>query len=183
MSDLTVYRSTKPDVVQRWLDARDAVNAWSDKLKTALADLGLAGRDAFYNEITGRIEGIGYDGGYVPDDWRVDRRTGYLVPRLTTKAGKTIDATLVGLLRPDPRNLPGMPRQVYVSLNRLTCGVEEIGGALYVKWSQPIPEDDVDLTVWERIKLSAYYAVLEARDDAEALPSTSTPKTDLEPTP
>lgn len=172
-ADLTVYRSTDPEVLRRWHDTKAAVEAWGDKLKAALHDLGMGDRQVWYDQISGRLMGLARGEGETPDGWRIDRRTGYLVPRLTTKAGKEIGAKLSALRRPDPRDLIGMPKHVFVSLSLLTCGLKLLDGALYVHWSQPIPEDEVDLTLWERVRLSEYYAVVEREEAAELAGSPS----------
>lgn len=172
-TDLTVYRSANPEVLRRWHTTKDAVEAWGDKLKAAIEDLGLGDRQVYYDQITGRIMGVLHDDGEIPAGWRIDRRTGYLVPKLTTKAGKEIGARLTALRRPDPRDLLGMPKHVFVDLSLLTCGLRLMDGALYVHWSKPIPEDEVDLTLWERVRLSEYYAVVEREEAAELAGSPS----------
>ena len=169
MSGLTVYRSTHPDALRRWHATTEAMDAWSEKMQATLITLGVDGREVWYDQVSGRIIGLGHTGGDdVPEGWRVDARTGYLVPRRSTKAGKQIAAVLDGMRRPDPRALPGMPAQVMAGVHFLTCGLEYMGGALYVRWSRPIPEKLVDSAIWERIKLSEYYAALEAHQAQEA---------------
>jgi len=169
MSDKTVYRSSHSDVLAAWHAAADAREKWADQMTAFLADYGFGSRSVYVSH-SGRVLGVEHmDGEEVPDGWRVDTRTGYVMPRRASKAGKKIGARLGELNQPDPRDaVPGMPRDCFVSLAMLTCGLEIVGGALYATWSRPIPEDQVDLAIWERVKLSEYYAVLEARDDETA---------------
>lgn len=164
--DLTVYRSFRPEVIQHCRDAQDAVAAWGERLKAALTELGMGKRTVWTNDLTGWIVGLDHDGDNVPDGWRVDRPTGYLKPRLATKTGKAIATKLDGLSKPDPGvGLPGMPGECFVGLGLATCGLRLMKGALYATWSVPIPVDRVDLTIWQPVKLSEYYAVLELEGD------------------
>ncbi|MFI7449578.1 hypothetical protein ACIBQX_18925 [Nonomuraea sp. NPDC049714] len=167
--DLTVYRTTNADVLKRWHETAKAREAWGEQMKAFLAEHGFGKRQVWTINITGYIAGIEHDDGDVPEGWRIDRY-GRLVPRRSTKAGKAIAAKLDALRQPDPRaSLPGMPGECLVSLALLTCGLRVIDDALFATWSQPIPEERVDLDIWERIKLSEYYAAIEADDEqAEA---------------
>jgi hypothetical protein len=168
----TVYRTTNPDAVAAWHSAAAAREKWGEQMKAFLAEHGFGDRTVYVSH-SGRVLGVEYiDGEDVPDGWRVDRRTGYLMPALAKRAGKLIDARLAELVQPDPRDaMPGMPKTLFVSLAMLTCGLELIDGVLFATWSRAIPEDQVDATVWEPVKLSAYYAAVEARDEAEAVAS------------
>ncbi|WP_188187987.1 hypothetical protein [Nonomuraea sp. SYSU D8015] len=168
--DLTVYRSTHPDALTAWHTAADARQEWTKQMQAFLDEHGFGKRTVYVGH-SGRVLGIEHvDGEDAPDGWRVDQRTGYLMPRLKTRAGKQIDARLAELVQPDPRNkMPGMPMQCFVSLALLTCGMRIIRDTLYAEWSRPIPQDQVDSAIWQRIKLSEYYAAREA-DEAVAEP-------------
>lgn len=164
-TDLTIYRTTNPDVLQRWHQVNNDMDGWQKQVETTLEAMGMGGRSIYYDQVSGRVTGVGHnDGETIPDGWRQDRRNDHLVPRLTTKAGKAAGAKLDALRRPDPRDLKGMPKHAFAGLSFLTCGLAFMDGALYVRWSKPIREQEVDLTIWERVKLSAYYAVVEAHD-------------------
>lgn len=167
--DLTVYRASTPAALAAWHATADAREKWANQMTAFLAEHGF-GERSVYVAHTGRVLGVQHiDGEEIPDAWRLDARTGYLMPRLTKRAGRLIDARLNELIQPDPRDaMPGMPKTCSVSLALLTCGLELIHGALYATWSLPIPDDQVDLAVWERLKLSEYYAVLEREDERKA---------------
>jgi hypothetical protein len=167
----TVYRTSNPEALAAWHTAAAARDAWAVQMKAFLDEHGFDSRSVYVGH-SGRVLGISHEqGDDVPDGWRVDSRTGYLMPRLAKKAGKAIDARLSELIQPDPRDaMPGMPKECFVSLAMLTCGLEVIDEALYATWSRPIPEDEVDLAVWQPVKLSEYYAVLEAREAAQTEP-------------
>lgn len=167
--DLTVYRSFHPDVVKHWQAGEAAVIAWRGDVKALLAELGMDHRTVWTHDLTGEIDGLDYDDRDVPDGWRVDARSGRLVPRRSTKPGKAIAAKLDALRMPDPRvSLPGMPSTCLVGDGLLTCGLQLMKGALYATWSRPIPEQRVDLMTWQPLKLSEYYAVLELEDADDA---------------
>lgn len=167
----TAYRTTHPDALAAWHAAADAREVWGEQMEAFLSEHGFGGR-TIYVAHSGRVLGVEHiDGEDVPEGWRIDSRTGYLMPRLAKRAGKQIDARLAELKQPDPRNaMPGMPRECFVSLALLTCGLALMGDALYATWSRPIPEDQVDLSIWEPVKLSVYYAAVEAFEESEADP-------------
>ncbi|MDX3111546.1 hypothetical protein [Nonomuraea angiospora] len=164
--DLTVYRTTAANAIIAWHTAATARDTWAKDMQEFLEEHGLGDRSVYISH-GGRPLGVTNDDGQdVPEGWRVDSRTGYLMPRLKTKAGKQIDARLAELWQPDPRDsMPGMPRECWISMALLTCGLQIIDNVLYATWSRPIPEEHVNLTIWERMKLSEYYRVLEATGD------------------
>lgn len=170
--DLTVYRTTAATAIIAWHAAASAREDWAKDMQAFLEEHDLGDRNVYISH-GGRPLGITHtDGDPVPNGWRIDARTGHLMPRLKTRTGKQIDARLGELRQPDPRhNMPGMPMECFVSLALLTCGMRLLGDVLYVTWSRPIPEQQVDLTIWERIKLSEYYAAREADTSAEAVAS------------
>ncbi|MER7213548.1 hypothetical protein ABT340_41345 [Streptosporangium sp. NPDC000239] len=167
MADKTVYRSTHPDVLKIWDVADTATRDWHAQVEMFLAEHDLAGRKVYFSSASSTVLGVEHvDGEEVPCGWRVHRSQGYLVPRLTTKEGKLLNARLTELKRPDPRDqVPGMPKNCLADASFLTCGMQFMGGALYVTWSKPIPEKQVDSTIWERVKLSEYYAAVEAAEE------------------
>ncbi|WP_068922152.1 hypothetical protein [Planobispora rosea] len=166
-SDRAVYRSTHPDVLKIWNDYDATAEEWQERINAFLAEHGFTGRNVHFNTTTNSIYGVKHDDGEVPAGWRIDRKYGYLVPRLTSKAGKVIDAQLGELRRPDPREMvPGMPKNCLAGRHFMTCAMRSMAGAIYVTWPRPIPESQVDLSIWERVKLSEYYAVVEAEEAA-----------------
>lgn len=163
--DKTVYRTTNADVLKRWHDTNAAVTEWAKTLEIALEEMGVGGRMAFYDQVSGRVIGVAAHGGPIPEGWRRDRSHDRIVPARSTKPGKAIGARLDALRRPEVRDLPGMPKHAMPGLCLLTVGLEEIDGVVYAKWSRPISEDEVDLAVWERVKLSEYFRVLEEQQE------------------
>ncbi|MEV7014076.1 hypothetical protein [Streptosporangium sp. NPDC051022] len=165
-----VYRSAHPDVLKIWGDSDAATQDWQTQVEAFLDEHRLTGRNVYFSDASSAILGVEHnENEEVPPGWRVHRTHGYLVPRLTTKAGKTANTRLDELKRPDPRDeVPGMPKNCLVGASFMTCGMQVMGGVLYVTWPRPIPESQVDLAVWEPVKLSEYYAAIEAAEEVPA---------------
>lgn len=162
---LTVYRTVDPGILATWHATREAMTAWPPKVEALMEDLGVGGRKILFDSVSGRVWGVDDDGSAIPEHWRLDNRRACLMPRRSTRDGKKIAARIDAMRRPDPRDLKGMPSTTFADdePTLCTCGVEEIDGTLYVTWSAAIPEREVDLTLWERLKLSEYYAIQEAQ--------------------
>jgi hypothetical protein len=167
-----VYRSTHPDVFAHWeaTASADAQQAWRDRVNAVLADLGFPGR-RFATKAETRVIGVEHPTNEdIPEGWRRDRDLpSAIVPNRRTAAGKKIGKRLDELNRPDPRNnLPGgMPGDAFNSHTLMFPGIAKHAGAVYVIWSDAIDDTnrvDIDSSVWERIRLSEYYAVLEAEE-------------------
>lgn len=167
---LTVYRTRHAKAFAAFDDAERALAAWRERVKAVQTLLGMEGREARYNDFHGRVAGFSHrEGDPVPFGWRVAEQGNVIVPRLNTKIGRSAAAELALCKRPDPREqLPGMPRECLVPGRLLRCGLRRMQGEVYVTWSAPIPEQLVDLDVWERVRLSAYYAAVEAEQEREA---------------
>jgi hypothetical protein len=169
-----VYRSTHPDVLTHWqrTASAEAQQAWLDKVNAAIADLGFPGR-RFATSNETRVIGVEHPTDEpIPAGWRRDRRLpSAIVPARRYSAGKKIGERLDALSRPDPRKaLPGgMPE---IALNKaesvfLYAGVTRHGDAVYVTYSGDIDKSyrvHIDPRVWESVRLSEYYAVLEAEE-------------------
>ncbi|MGC5012572.1 hypothetical protein ACLQ2R_17550 [Streptosporangium sp. DT93] len=173
MSKLTVYRTTNPSILARLHATLTAIDEWQPKVEALMEDLGVGGRKIWYDAVSGQVFGVSHDDGDIPEHWRYDQRKHCLVPRRSTKPGKAIGARLDAMRRPDPRALKGMPSRTFAAAEPalMTCGINEMGGALYVTWGADIHEREVDLNLWERVKLSEYYAVLEAQEASESAQS------------
>ena len=167
---MIVYRSSHPDVLDHWRNtgSADAQVAWRDRVDTTLTDLGFPDSKPVVQGDT-RIVGVTHDG-EPPEGWRPARDPrGTIAPARRTTKGKAIAKRLDALRRPDPRrDLPGgMPEIAFTGRGFMQCGVAPHSGAIYVTWSHEIDAGDaahIDPDVWERIKTSEYYAVLEAEE-------------------
>lgn len=171
MTTPTVYRSSHPDVLAKW-DARQRdLHDWRDRFHAECANLGIDPDKVQGNTWSGNITGVRYnDGDPIPEGWRHDKRSGQLRPALKTAAGKRIDAALKTMRRPEPADdIPGMPYTYWPDEGN---GIYRVrmrlhGGALYAVWPCPVGSDlGVDLALWERVKLSEFYAMVEAEEAA-----------------
>jgi hypothetical protein len=171
VADLFVFRSTHPDALAAWHTAHEQAQEIGRQRRTLLDDMGFAGRPALINE--GRMLGVEHrdEHGPIPEGWRRDRHTdGAIVPHRRTKTGAAIGKKLDALTMPDVRRkLPGgMPEMAWDLGNGRVYypGISLHGDALYVRWGGDPEKSErsvrLDPGVWERLKLSEYYAVLEA---------------------
>jgi hypothetical protein len=180
MTDLVVYRSTHSDVLAHWqaTASAEAQNAWREKVEAVLAELGFPGRRFATSGNTDRkVIGVEHPHGEeVPEGWRRSRELPEaIVPARRTSVGKRIGKQLDKLILPNPRKgMPGgMPHIAFAAKvpQFLQPGVARRGDAVYVTWSGELDEGDaahIDPGFWERVKLSEYYAVLEAEKDTKA---------------
>ncbi|REF00240.1 hypothetical protein [Thermomonospora umbrina] len=171
-----VYRSTHPDVLAHWdrAGSADAQTAWRARVDQVIADLGFPGRRfATSDGLRGvKVTGVEHPKDEpVPAGWRRDGSLpGAITPDRRRRLGKEVAERLDGLAAPNPRrDLPGgMPDVAFSSLRLMRPGVARLGDAVVVTWSAEIDSGDaehIDPAVWERIRLSEYYAAVEAEQD------------------
>lgn len=178
MTTRTAYRSTHPTVLAAWRATQEQADEIVRQRKALLDELGFTGRPVLVHGQ--RIIGVGHldEHGPVPDGWRRDRDTAdVIVPDRRRAAGKALAARLDALTMPDPRrDLPscGMPEAASSApRGRMYWpGMQLLGDAVYVTWGcdpERVEENgQVDPAVWERVRLSEYYAAVEATEAAEA---------------
>jgi len=173
MRDLTVYRTEDPAVIAAYDAAQDAIAAYKQEIGETLERLGVGHLAPLgtTGHRPGRFAGLGADGA-CPDGWRYNTRCSCLTPDLRKAAGKAAAKALDAVRYPgDPRDaLAGMPSELLVPGRWLTCGVESMGGALYVTWAADAGAlgSAVDLALWQHVRLSEYYAAVERAEEAEA---------------
>jgi hypothetical protein len=166
-ADKTVYRTERPEVVAlrgKWSDAHREMCARRDCFLSEHAPEGAAAQ--IVEGVWGRMMvGISLDGraDEVPDGWRLDPRQGFLVPRRNTRRGKTIVEALGKVRMANPRDdLPGMPSLHWAGRSFAWPAVEFHGEAMYVVWGGGgPPAEEIDSDVWERVRLSEWYAMVE----------------------
>jgi hypothetical protein len=101
--------------------------------------------------------------------WRKDK-DGTIVPFKKTPEGRAF-AKLIDACQPPTslRNrLIGMPGHLAFGrygLNTYQCGIERIGDAIYVTWSIQLT-DEHDRKLWKSVRLSEYYRLREAEEQA-----------------
>ncbi|MGI5155773.1 hypothetical protein [Microbispora sp. CA-102843] len=177
MADLTVYRSTHPGILAAWDKAHEQAEQIGRQRRQLLDELGFEGRPAL---IDGRrMVGVQHtaEHGPIPEGWRRDQHTdGAIVPDRRRATGKAIARRLDALTMPDFRRmLPGgMPQMAWDlesgKIHWPSFALME--GAVYVRWGCD-PEkaekgDRIDPEIWERVKLSEYYTVVERTEQAQA---------------
>jgi hypothetical protein len=183
MSDPVVYRSRDPEVVQAWINATGSIDTYVQQTQRVLDAYGLAGYQAYRHSSgwsPGRFSGLAIPGGEKPPaGWRMNGR--FAVPDKRVKAGKQVAAALDAVKHPgDPLlKLTGMLPDAESGRGGFSSpGVRlmEDRAAVYVTWSfNPEGRNSflgardaaIDFTLWERVKLSEYYAEAERTNEAE----------------
>lgn len=174
-ADLVVYRSTHPDVLATWDELREHRREIGAKLhEFARAVDPERDRNIVGDGSGERVNGLAHDPDWpVPAGWRVvNRGLLHIVPRLSTKAGKAAAERLSRLQPQDPRHVlsvkHGIPSAFFggsgdsmPGIRFYSPGVQQLGDALYVTWARQ-PEEPHDPAKWEPVKLSEYYAAIEA---------------------
>lgn len=168
-----VYRSSHPDVLAAVEKYSTEYEGWRDRARALIADLDFEGRhwivsDGFQRAILG-VESVGDE--TPPLGWRhaVRGNCSVLVPDKRRKAGReAYDRINECGPAPDPRHsLPGMPSDYFGPGSLYQPGLQEMAGAVWVVWGYDIPVDKIDLAIWARARLSAFYAAIEERDGGE----------------
>lgn len=179
-TDKVVYRSTHPDVLTHWqkTGSAEAQSAWREQVQDAMADLGFP-RDRKFVTSSGfgdtEVTGIEHpEGEDIPVGWKrhKDLPTA-ITPDKRRAAGKRAAARLAKVVMPNPRRgLPGeMPGACFAGTGMalMRPGIAQHGDAVYVTWSRELEQptaDNLDPAVWERVKLSEYYAAKEQQAEA-----------------
>lgn len=176
-TDKVVYRSTHPDVLAHYDNtaSAEAQNAWREKVEELIAQLGFPGRQfATAGGFEGRyVTGVAHPRDEeIPEGWRRDSKLPEAItPDRRRAAGKRIAKRLQALPQPNPRKaMPGgMPDMAFGAAALMRPGVARYGDAVYVTWSGELDKTDaahIDPAVWERVKLSEYYAAKEQQAEA-----------------
>jgi hypothetical protein len=119
-------------------------------------------------------------GVHAPEGWRVDKKavgwSQMVTPKRSTKEGKVL-AKRLDSVRPVARlDLPGMPLSLLLLPESHSAAVERHGDALYVGWGVDIEAHDhrstpggkaLDLELWQRIKVSEFFAARESDPEYE----------------
>lgn len=177
--DLSVFRTSRTDLIAlhtQWVDEQKSWNAklhaFKKKHRPSKKHTDLYTIDSF----SGRhIAGFGAqpeDYREPPEGWKVDRKRGLLTPLKKTAKGKAIAAAMEAVvLRDFRRDLEGLPngpvmRATDAGMALLHPGIELHGETIYCVWGTNEPPE-MDADIWESVKLSEYYAAVEA-DEAVA---------------
>lgn len=169
MSTTQAAYSTTDTVV---LETADRMESASKKLNAELAQMRTEfGCDLYLRDAWSRRTFAGFLVQPLVEGvlWRRIGREGYWWPKQTTKAGKELHTRFEALgFKWEP--LPGMPPHIMADLTHRNHGWFQHNGTVWVSWSAShdyiemhAPKlNPVDLTIWQRQPLSAYYAAKEA---------------------
>lgn len=193
MSGQSAYRSEHPDVLAEW--DRIVNSTWSKDVCAWSETVGFDGKQ-YVTGASGRVTGFpAPESGEIPVGWReIDHRgVRFCAPDKRRKAGKDAAARLVEFgERPTASDLPGMPDEIWVSSGRsdFTHRVHHVAaafvhnGAVWIRWD--VDADRVEATgngdgflisfarrrydpaMWEKAKLSEFFAAQEAHDAEKA---------------
>jgi hypothetical protein len=171
--DQTVYRTTDERNLSLWAKwqaenvadcaKRDAfLTEWAPEGCALMLSSGFGGKRPVGVSVEGWAE-------KVPEGWRLDRKRWVLVPFMKTARGKKIRKALDALQRRDQRSdLIGMPSSLFSGWAWCQPGIEVHDGAMFVEWpDEGPPVEKIDLTIWEPVKLSEWYAMKEAEESAK----------------
>lgn len=165
--DKTIYRTTDPRMTSLWAKWNAEKDEYVTQRDAFLAEYAPEGCALMLSSGFGgaRPLGVSVEGWSekVPDGWRLDRKHWVLVPFKKTAQGKRIAVALATLKRRDQRaDLVGMPSFLMDGFAWHQPGIEIHDDAMFVIWSDGgPPADEIDSTVWERVRLSEWYALIE----------------------
>jgi hypothetical protein len=172
MSDnpIEVYRTTRPEAIEAYENYLRVRREWLTKVHDFCEEHSDTGKGWF----NGFLRSEYFIGPVVPVDgklapgWRIDRKTGAMVPAMRTPEGKAIAAEMRELRNGPVFTVAGMPQEARGETTR-DGGVrvytfnEELGdGFLEVTWGTPVPQDLIDFEIWTRVPLSQWHAEREA---------------------
>jgi hypothetical protein len=177
MSDGAAYKTKSPSVMKAW---RAFLKAHEEQMDRHQEMVDRYGRNLYCNSdgfgLSVRVTGfesleddeLGQVLGEL-GELRVPARRQYpmiVKPNIRRKAGKDLRDELESLTIPGPQ-LPGMPEWTLVGLSVLRVRLTTHGDWLYAWWAMPIEDStqkgQVSKRLWKPIKLSEYYAMVEAR--------------------
>lgn len=175
MSDKAVYRSGHPDVIAVWDKAHKRAEEVGRARRALLDELGFEGRPALISDTA--MLGVQHlpEHGPIPEGWRRDSSTyEAIVPDRRRKLGKEIGKRLNALSMPDLRKLlpGGMPSMAWDLENSKVhwAALKRFADAVFVVWGCDPEKAErgvkIDADLWHRIKLSEYYAIKEAAEEA-----------------
>lgn len=194
MSDYEAcYRSSHPVVLAAW-DAYGAdFRRFADEVAALTAELWpdevggqkvdpIESRSIFS---PGQRRLVGWSWPYgvaAPEGWRTVSGPDFvrtIMPKKSTKLGKAVAARMAAVAPIKSMDLPGMPLVLLLLPSTYSAGVERHGDTIYVAWGVDPEQHEpratpggkaIDLDIWERIKVSEYFAAREA-DEAKAVAS------------
>lgn len=164
--DKTIYRTTDERNTSLWAKWQDENIEYCASRDAFLAEWAPDGCSLMLSSGFGgeRPLGVSVEGynNEVPDGWRLDRKHWILLPYRKTPRGKKIAAAMEALQWRDHRSdLIGMPSHLFTGWAWCVPGIEMHDGAMFAIWPDEGPTEGIDLAIWEPVKLSEWYAMIE----------------------
>lgn len=163
MSPTVAFRSEHPDAVEAWDLGQLALAAFDAAKNALMDDYPGDDRGVLVQSGWGRLTAVGLSGAQPEGPWRENQRHGGWTPNTRLKAGRELAKRLSGIVYAWP-GMPGMSDRVMGAGRMYWPGcMKALDGAVWVTWGLPggvAPE--VDLEVWEPMKLSAFHLAHEA---------------------
>lgn len=162
----TAFRSAHPDVLGAWQRAMDGLDEWTERMVDAEERLG---RQLFclYRDFRRQVHVVGIEhrpDENIPAGWHLHSSQHYLIP----ESPEAI-SLIASLAAPAPieRALERFGVQSFHHADEeiFFPGVQRLGDALYVTWATDTGWDGG--SCFEPIRVSAYYAALEASSDQQ----------------
>lgn len=171
----TAYKSTSQAVIAYYNQKNDEFREHHERAFAQLEEWGLKEARGFASMggvLASRDQIVGVfpiEGQDPPAGWRLskDARGPVWVPKLNTKIGKKLDAELKEIQPPLKlmANLPGMPDVSWKGNHVYAPAMFVFEQAMYLKWTVPPEDEEVDDLIWQRIKLSEWYVAKEQHDE------------------
>jgi hypothetical protein len=164
----TIYRSSHPDVLAAWDKARDDEDAYNQRLATQMKAWGFDHTKIYVSSSAWgapRLMAIVHHG-ELPTGWRNEggRDSGRIVPyRKNKELAAQFDALVIMPSVRKALRSEGMPDHAFRSLSVTAPGISRRDDTVWVHWRDVEPEGVGDK--WERVKLSDFYAMVEAGND------------------
>jgi hypothetical protein len=174
----TAYKSARPEVIEAWQtyiakaqEVQEKRAALSDQFGRRLMinryGFGHGTRVVGFERFDSDQDGALLHNGLLRVPSSRSKTASTVAPNVARKAGKEFAAELASLSSPTLA-LPGMPSfhigggEDGLGLRSSSPALWEEAGSVYALW--PCDDAPVDMTIWEKIPLSAYYLAKEQHD-------------------
>lgn len=169
-----VYRTWLPEAVEAYENYLRVRREWLSKVHDFCEKHSHTGAGWFNGFLRNEyfIGLVAPKDGKLAPGWRIDRKSGAMVPARRTPEGKALAAEMDALRNGPVFTVAGMPQDARGESTR-DGGIraytfnEELGdGFLEVTWGCAVPQDQIDFEIWTRVPLSQWHAEREGLADA-----------------
>lgn len=181
---MIVFKTDQPEQIEKFIAWQGERKAWS-KAEHELAEE-VTGQSSFMTVGTGRLSALPWPiDTELPIGWKRAKGQSYIVPDMRLKVGKDWSKRIAELPKVTERvhcdGQPGMVRHAGAPnggayMHEPTYHRFTDDGDLFMIWSCECKRDDdyysiiknVDAAIWEPVRLSEFYAEVEAEKDRAA---------------